>query len=344
MPGNQTSGEPTRVRVTSPAEVLSIVPLILGYQPAVGDTIVVGLADTGRMVSAVRFDAQGARAIPAGQMRTILANVRSVGVRSAIVIGYGTDVTPAVDRVRGLVSAQMPVRDALRADGNRYWSYQCDNLECCPPEGREYAAESQASTLLRAEAGLTAAPSRQQIADSIAAPAGEHGEAARLAWNQALAEPQTYQDARASVARAVADCQQGRLPSTGQAARLAGAVTSLPVRDYAWALSAREHAQHHTELWKSVVRSVPAEAAAAPASLLAFTAWQAGDGALANAAIDRALDARPGYSMAQLIGEAVSAGVPPEVAEPPMTPAEVEAAYGLAQPQTGDPAADREAG
>jgi Domain of unknown function (DUF4192) len=32
---------------------------------------------------------------------------------------------------------------------------------------------------------------------------------------------------------------------------------------------------------------------AAPASLLAFCAWQAGDGALANVALDRALDDNP---------------------------------------------------
>ena len=39
----------------------------------------------------------------------------------------------------------------------------------------------------------------------------------------------------------------------------------------------------------------------APASLLAFTAWQCGEGALANVAIERALGADPAYSMALLL-------------------------------------------
>jgi hypothetical protein len=53
---------------------------------------------------------------------------------------------------------------------------------------------------------------------------------------------------------------------------------------------------------------------AAPASLLAFVAWQCGDGALANVAIDRALDDNPRYSMALLLREALDTGTPPSMA------------------------------
>ena len=40
---------------------------------------------------------------------------------------------------------------------------------------------------------------------------------------------------------------------------------------------------------------------------LAFTAWQAGDGALANVALDRALADTPGYTMALLLRDAIAA-------------------------------------
>jgi hypothetical protein len=66
---------------------------------------------------------------------------------------------------------------------------------------------------------------------------------------------------------------------------------------------------------------------AAPASLLAFVAWQAGDGALANVALDRALADEPGYSMAQLLRQVITAGAPPSLARLPMTPEEVAASY-----------------
>src|SRR6202035_5131535 len=65
----------------------------------------------------------------------------------------------------------------------------------------------------------------------------------------------------------------------------------------------------------------------APAALLAFAAWQAGNGAMANVAAQRALAADPEYSMALLLLDAIGAGIPPSAARLPMTPEEVAASY-----------------
>ncbi len=56
-------------------------------------------------------------------------------------------------------------------------------------------------------------------------------------------------------------------------------------------------------------------------------AWQCGDGALANVALDRALADDPCYSMALLLRQVISAGTPPSMARLPMTPEEVAASY-----------------
>ncbi len=50
---------------------------------------------------------------------------------------------------------------------------------------------------------------------------------------------------------------------------------------------------------------------AAPATLLGFAAWQAGDGIIAGMAVQRALAADPGYVMARLLGEVIAGGVAP---------------------------------
>ena len=60
---------------------------------------------------------------------------------------------------------------------------------------------------------------------------------------------------------------------------------------------------------------------------LAFTAWQRGNGALANVALDLALDADRRYSMAQLLRSALAAGAPPSLARLPLTPEQVTAAH-----------------
>jgi hypothetical protein len=101
----------------------------------------------------------------------------------------------------------------------------------------------------------------------------------------------------------------------------------LPVRDDAWARMEPEHRDAHRRLWTDLVRNAADPWVPAPAALLAFTAWQCGDGALASVAIDRALACDPDYSMALLLREILDAGVPPSAARLPMSPEEVERSY-----------------
>ena len=119
----------------------------------------------------------------------------------------------------------------------------------------------------------------------------------------------------------------GQITDDDQLAWLTVVLADLRVRDDAWARMDPEHRTAHLRLWTDVVRRAGQPYVPAPASLLAFTAWQSGDGALANIAIERALAADPGYSMALLLAEAVESGLPPSAARPPMTPEEVEASY-----------------
>jgi len=75
---------------------------------------------------------------------------------------------------------------------------------------------------------------------------------------------------------------------------LALVLTRLRIRDDAWARMDPGHREAHRRLWTDLVRRAQPGYAAAPASLLALTGWQGGDGALANLAIDRALADTPG--------------------------------------------------
>ncbi len=115
----------------------------------------------------------------------------------------------------------------------------------------------------------------------------------------------------------------------------------LAVRDDAWSRMDPGYRAAHLRLWTDVVRRATPAYLPAPASLLAFTAWQSGEGALANIAIDRALAADPGYSLAQLLRGIMDAGVPPSAARVPMTPEQVAASYDLAESGAPDPAGGR---
>ncbi len=119
----------------------------------------------------------------------------------------------------------------------------------------------------------------------------------------------------------------GRYATDYQIAWITVALRDLRVRDDAWARMDPAHADAHQRLWTDVTRRAQPGYVAAPASLLAFVAWQSGDGALANVALDRALADEPRYSMALLLRQVITAGTPPSLARLPMTPEEVAASY-----------------
>ena len=125
---------------------------------------------------------------------------------------------------------------------------------------------------------------------------------------------------------------------------LSVALAHLPVRDDAWARMDPGHRDAHLRLWTDVVRRARPAYLAAPASLLAFTAWQSGEGALANIAIDRALAADPGYSLAHLLRDILDAGVPPSEARLPMTPEQVADSYTVAEAAPRPPGRKRRRG
>jgi hypothetical protein len=126
----------------------------------------------------------------------------------------------------------------------------------------------------------------------------------------------------------------GTITEASQFAWLALTLASLQVRDDAWARMDPDHRDAHQRLWADLTRHAQPGCVAAPASLLAFTAWQGGNGALANVALDRALTDTPDYSMALLLRDTIDAGAPPSLARLPMTPEEVAASYG--EPGTED--------
>jgi hypothetical protein len=134
-----------------------------------------------------------------------------------------------------------------------------------------------------------------------------------------------------AVREAIRRYREGEPVDPEDAAWLTVALRQVRVRDDAWARMDTEHRDAHQRLWTDLTRLARPGYVAAPAALLAFVAWQSGDGALANVALDRALADNPRYSMALLLREALDAGAPPAMARLPMTPEEVAAAYDAAE-------------
>jgi hypothetical protein len=344
------------VRVDSPAGVLAIVPHLLGFRPA-RSFVVIGLAPpAARVKLGFRYDlpdppdAAAAGAIVAHAI-AILARQR---ITTVILVGYGPGslVTPVADAFRAAAGkASLTLREVLRAENDRYWSYLCSEPACCPADGVPYDSIAHPAATVLASAGLAAYPDRESLAQTLAPLKGAAAESMGQATERALARVATLiaeqrqsgnggdllrlvvEDGRRAVSEAISVYRGGgQLADDDQIAWLSVVMADLRVRDDAWARMEPDYKEAHRRLWTDVVRRACLQYVPAPASLLAFTAWQAGEGTLANIAIGRALDADPDYSMALLLSDLLDAGVPPSEARLPMTPEEVAESYAQAEP------------
>jgi hypothetical protein len=360
---SQPDRDVPRIRVSSVAGFLAVIPHLLGFHPS-RSMVVVGLdARRGRIVLAFRYDLPD----PPDDARSrdiaehAAAVLRKRRIRTAIAAGYGEGalVTPVAEPLRaGLRGAGIALRDLLRVQDGRYWSYVCTDPGCCPPDGVPFDVSAHPAAAAMTAAGLPARPDRKSLADSVAPLTGQAAESMRQATDRALRRAEeliasspapgsspsrapgsapslapgslwlVVEAGREAVRAAIGIYRRGgQITDHDQLAWLTVTIADLRVRDDAWARMDPKHRADHQRLWTDVLRHAREPYVPAPASLLAFTAWQSGEGALANVAIERALAADPGYSMAHLLGQALDAGLPPSAARLPMTPEEVEASY-----------------
>ena len=345
------------------AGFLAVVPHLLGFHPS-QSMVVVGLdAQRGRVVLAFRYDLPD----PPDPARSqeiaehAIAVFKKRRIKTAIAAGYGagTLVTPVAEPLRaGLRGAGIALRDLLRVQDGRYFSYLCTNPGCCPADGVPFDVSGHPAVAALAAAGMPALPGRASLAATLAPLTGLSAESMRQATERALLRAEeliapscaprnasspapesapspapgslwpVVEAGREAVRLAIGIYRRGgQITDHDQLAWLSVTIADLRVRDDAWARMDPRHRVEHRRLWTDVVRHACEPYVPAPASLLAFTAWQSGEGALANVAIERALAADPEYSMAHLLGQALDAGLPPSAARLPMTPEEVEASY-----------------
>ena len=365
-PGTASGTESVRrrVRIGSPRGILATVPWLLRFQPS-RCIVVIGTEPTrGEIRVTHRYDMPDPgkpRMVTALAAHTI-SLLDAQGVTNAVLVGYGTDaeVSPVVAAVRERASrAGIAVTEALRAQNGLYWSYICTNPSCCPPDGTPFEAEP--ASVSDAFAGVTVLESREALAATLEPVDGEGAALMRRAvraaerdarslakrtagWSRRMAREATARPGLRTV-KVVVDLYRagGAIDSPVEAAKVLEAILrDLMVRDDCWARMQPEHGKAHLRMWTDLTRLAPQGYVAPPASLLAFVAWQLGDGALANVALDRALADAPDYTMARLLRDALDAGAPPSMARLPMTPEQVADAY-LAAAEAEDREAEAQA-
>ena len=327
---------PLTVRLSDPGDVAAALPHLIGFRPRESLVAVSLRGGTGRTLGlTARVDLPATdhrRPVLDGVVRPLLTDRPDAVL--LLVVSDDDDVAgpqapelphrPLVhEAVLAFDRAGVAVREALLVRQGRWWSYDCARTCCAPgagtplpPEESPLAAagvltgrvvESDRAALVR-----RLAPVGSRAAEGMARACDEVGDelarrTAQLGWDAVTEE------AWAAVLAALDAVGPGSVQGLAdrEVARLAWGLRDVDLRDRALVLALGPSAAAAEWIWTELVRRAPTPLDAAPATLLAVTAWVRGDGALANVALDRALASEPTYSFAVLLRSALDACVPP---------------------------------
>jgi hypothetical protein len=329
------------VRITNTTDLLALIPYLLGFQPD-SSLLLVTINDDGRLLNADLLNLPTADE-PIGPLRTALDQVATTITvhtgASVMLAGYGPadQVELAVSTAAlALRTAGVAIREALRVADGRFWRLGCDDPDTCPPEGIPFDPTDSPVTATAVYAGLVALPDRATLAATLAPVTGPARDAMVAATVAACAFLSDLMDAAAPAGTgehpdAVLDTPLGQALQRAARTYLTHAQDSYRARqpvddEHAATLtvllqlpSLHDFAARHTtgepwqvDMWTDLVRRAEPEFTAAPATLLALAAIQAGTGALADIAVHRALDADPDDHFAQLLASAIRAGIDPD--------------------------------
>lgn len=343
-PGASASGPPV-LRAGSIEDLLGAVPALFGFHPR---RSLVGIAMHGKRLGfQLRVDLprpEQAEDAASELVAPLLAQRPDAVILIAYLepepTGARGDARMAADGLvdamrRRLVQQGVEVREALRCDGSRYWSYLCAE-SCCPAEGTPYESESSPMLATAVFNGVEVLADRAELERRFE-PAGGARRASLEATTDRVVEgllaDAGVEDLDEEVwieeggrthrrlLRAGADFVTAHLtdlssdgpdPSDEDAARLGFFGTLIPVRDLAWSFIERDNARDHLRLWASVARRAVTPLEPAPLCLAAFAAWLSGDGSQARCALDRVRRLAPGYSMGRLLERTLDNYVPPD--------------------------------
>lgn len=224
-----------------------------------------------------------------------------------------------------LAGGEVEVLGTAFVGGGRWWNYDCDHPGCCPSDGvplPDPGVGAAADVAARAAlSGRRTLSSRRELEDGVRGPSGAH-EAALLTVfarvDRELAAEALANGAEAVRGRTLALARvlltrsaEGRLDlSDDHAARLSLGAADLPMRDRLAALEVPDPAAW-LGLLTALARRTPDARCAPVCTVLAWVAYQQGDGAVANVALDRIQAVDPEHTMAAILRQCLDGQVDP---------------------------------
>ena len=310
----------TATELTSPHDLLAAVPFMVGYHPK--DSLVVMALRDAKVSMAMRVDFPDSESI-ASVSATVAGHLARELADEAIIVGYlPIDVTESdpLEIVRSIIALQgISVKECIVVRGGRFRSNLCADLECCPPEGNlipeildsRVTAEQVAAgnplpylDLDEMKRSISALPIDKELVRLI-----QGIEEIDYAGDDVTAHQR--EGANAINEMAIAFSKEQKIEDKSDVALVLVRLLDLQVRDYAMGMTTEETSDQLWDMWRYLLRLAPQGYVAPVAVIFATMSYERGDGALAQRALDRAMEDAPGYQMAKLLRRTFAAGWPP---------------------------------
>ena len=298
-------------------DLLDLMPALFGFAPE-ESLVAVVTHDPGRRFGfRLRIDLPPLHQVGAAAFQ-VVGHLRRQDPDGVVLVAL-SDRPHLADALMSAVVAGLhgvPIHEAARTDGARYWSYGPEG----PGQATPYVRRSSPVVVEAIVSGMPILPSREALVARFAPVAGERKSEMEEATARVFAEsvhelsPGTSLGipGMARLDPIIAGHAAG-LPLDDEArATLAIWVSSIDVRDAVWSRLTRRNADTALSLWTDVAQSVVEPFEVPVLCLAAFAAWLSGDGAQALIAVERALDKESDYGMAQMILQMLEAGVSPD--------------------------------
>lgn len=337
----QPLSEESPLKLHYPGDVLAAVPFVLGFEPA--DSLV-AISLKGRrqrvgLVMRTDYPVEAELELFEHAALNMVTHLQRDEARGVILIAYPpvSDRVPAEQPVdvalamleRVALNSGIAVREALLVSDGRWWSTRCKDGSCCPVSGTPIPAlgESRVAAEVVVRGGPMPFASESELIASLA----HHDSLLSQCLTQAIEERVNEMLERTSKeeVRQIRNTQRSQLDEcfalwcksegnmqlfVGRMSLLADVVIGVQgimLRDYALGIHSEQSLEQAVALWRWLLTLAPVGTVAPIACLAAATAYELGDGALAQRALDRAFADSPDYSLAHLLRRVFTAGFSP---------------------------------
>jgi hypothetical protein len=308
--------------LTSANDLITAIPFLIGFHPT--DSIVLISVKDGAIGLAMRIDLP--QRLESEQIDLLAHHFLRDEAEVALLVAYMPEHRDDGDSIlislgAGLIRNGVDIQESIVVHSGRYRSIICRDTNCCPPSGKTMP-EIKGSELA-AEHVVAGIPMPFENISQLIETLSADPDSLKLSW---VSEVSTFtfdendpdaialrRDGVETMDLLLDDFRMGYGANNRTlVARMIGRMMDLQVRDYAMGVHDEDTYDLYFMMWRELLRLAPIGHVAPIACIVAAMAYEGGDGALAQKALDRALEDDERYPLAALLRRVFNAGWPPE--------------------------------